>query len=148
MLNIFQQTGIKPRELDLLAGGPPCQGFTKARKNGHKDDARRHLTLEYLRLVIELQPKTFLMENVPIMAQKRGVEFINKIKEELEGSYNLFPHYYNSADYGVAQTVTVTAVPGCARPFPGPSPLPTTTVCVYVVTATRKKRAARQGQPP
>lgn len=101
---IKNKTGIVPGELDLLAGGPPCQGFTKARRDGHLDDERRHLTLEYLRLVLEMKPRAFLMENVPIMAQKRGLVFISKINEELKDSYRLYPHYYNSADYGVAQT--------------------------------------------
>lgn len=54
------------REIDLVAGGPPCQGFSHM---GTRDvlDPRNTLVNEFVRLVLELRPKAFLMENVPGM---------------------------------------------------------------------------------
>lgn len=89
-------------ELDLLAGGPPCQGFSKQKRGAHKGDDRNRLVLEFARLVEELSPRFFLLENVAMFGQKRGREFVRRIRAMTR--YHLFPHFYNSADYGLAQT--------------------------------------------
>jgi len=60
--------GIKPRELDVLDGSPPCQGFSTAGKRKF-DDPRNSLFKEYARLLKELQPKVFVMENVTGMVK-------------------------------------------------------------------------------
>ena len=60
--------GIKRGQLDLLAGCPPCQGFSAmTTRNGHRkvDDPRKALVREYRRLALGLRPKSILMENVP-----------------------------------------------------------------------------------
>lgn len=65
---IMRGCGLKPGDLDVLAGCPPCQGFsTMTRKNkpSHAKDERNDLVFEMLRLVRELRPKTVLLENVP-----------------------------------------------------------------------------------
>ena len=61
---ILKPLGLKPGDLDLVVGGPPCQGFSTA---GKRDiaDPRNTLVFEFARLVCEMQPKTFMMENVP-----------------------------------------------------------------------------------
>lgn len=56
--------GIKPGELDLLTGGPPCQSFSTAGRRGTVQDPRGTLLWQFLRLVEALQPRFFLMENV------------------------------------------------------------------------------------
>jgi len=60
--------GIKKGELDILDGSPPCQGFSTAGKRKW-DDPRNSLFKEYARLVKELQPKVFVMENVTGMVK-------------------------------------------------------------------------------
>jgi DNA (cytosine-5)-methyltransferase 1 len=60
--------GIKEGELDVLDGSPPCQGFSTAGKR-KVYDTRNDLVLEYIRLVDELQPKVFVMENVSGMVK-------------------------------------------------------------------------------
>ena len=90
-------------ELDVLAGGPPCQGFSKQKRGAHRGDDRNRLVLEFARLVDELSPRFFLLENVAMFGQKRGRQFVSRIKQVLD-RYRLFPHFYNSADYGLAQT--------------------------------------------
>lgn len=59
-----EELGLAPGELDLLAGGPPCQAFSTAGKRASVEDPRGTLLWDYLRFVAEFQPKFFLMENV------------------------------------------------------------------------------------
>lgn len=89
--------------LDLFAGGPPCQGFSKQKRGAHLGDDRNNLIYEYVRLVRETNPRFFLLENVDQLGQKRGKGFVSHIQDELT-DYVLVPHFYNTADYGLAQT--------------------------------------------
>lgn len=59
--------GLKVGEVDAIMGGPPCQGFSTI---GKRDvmDPRNSLVFEFARLILEIRPKTFVMENVPGMA--------------------------------------------------------------------------------
>lgn len=60
--------GIKSGKLDVLDGSPPCQGFSTAGKRKY-DDPRNSLFKEYARLLAELQPRVFIMENVTGMVK-------------------------------------------------------------------------------
>jgi len=60
--------GIRPGELDVFDGSPPCQGFSTAGKRKF-DDPRNSLFREFARLLRELQPKAFVMENVTGMVK-------------------------------------------------------------------------------
>lgn len=62
--DVLKATGLKPGEIDLLVGGPPCQSFSTAGKRGTVQDPRGTLLWQYLRFVEHIQPKFFLMENV------------------------------------------------------------------------------------
>jgi DNA (cytosine-5)-methyltransferase 1 len=96
--------GLVPgRELDLFAGGPPCQGFSKQKRGAHLGDARNELIREYLRLATELRPRGFLLENVAMFAQIRGRKLLEELEAKLE-DYTLTGHFYVAADYGTAQT--------------------------------------------
>ncbi len=101
---LAKRFGLKIGELDLFAGGPPCQGFSKQKRGAHEGDSRNDLVMDYCRLVEELLPKTFLFENVAIFGQKRGEEYLKKIFARLMSEYDFFPNFYNSADFGVPQT--------------------------------------------
>lgn len=61
---IMEKLGVKPGEIDCVVGGPPCQGFSVA---GKRDimDPRNSLVFEFAEKILEIQPKTFVMENVP-----------------------------------------------------------------------------------
>lgn len=61
---VLETTGLKPGEIDVLAGGPPCQSFSTVGKRGTVEDPRGTLLWQYLRFVEALKPKFFLMENV------------------------------------------------------------------------------------
>lgn len=98
--------GISPRELDLLTGGPPCQGFSKnvPRKNRYLDDPKNLLVKSFLDYCEALQPKMVLMENVAEIKngfeEAYSQEIITRLKEE---GYTITAVVLNSADYGVPQ---------------------------------------------
>lgn len=108
LLDVRQLSGEQVKEIagtdgiDLLAGGPPCQGFSKQKRGAHLGDDRNALVGEFLRLVNELRPRAFLLENVAIMAQVRGRHLVQRFHSLVD--YNLVGHFYTAADYGVAQT--------------------------------------------
>lgn len=99
---LLERAGLTDR-LDLLSGGPPCQGFSKQRRGAHLLlDERNRLVLEYARLVKETNTRAFLFENVEIFGQKRGEELIQEIREELS-SYTIFTYFVCSSNFGLAQ---------------------------------------------
>jgi DNA (cytosine-5)-methyltransferase 1 len=99
---------IKPGELDLLLGGPPCQGFSTHRiKDAGASDPRNKLLMRYFDFVRELRPKAFLVENVPGLLWKRHEDHLNKFMA-LAKKYNYkvignAPIVLNAKDYGVPQ---------------------------------------------
>lgn len=88
--DILDALGLKQGDLDLVAGGPPCQGFSRAGKQ-EITDPRNNLVYEYARLIVELQPKTFIMEEVPDIVNffdPEGVPVLDKFCLLLEdGGY-------------------------------------------------------------
>jgi DNA (cytosine-5)-methyltransferase 1 len=74
-------------DIDLLAGGPPCQAFSVFGNRLGIEDARGQLVFEYLRLVDELKPKTFIMENV------RGLMSMSIIPNSTDNS-KVDPEYF------------------------------------------------------
>jgi DNA (cytosine-5)-methyltransferase 1 len=112
--------------VDLLAGGPPCQGFSKQRRGAHLGDERNALVLEFLRLVEEGEPRAFLLENVPQLAQVRGSHLVDHF--HALSNYRLSGQFYVAADYGVAQVRERFVMVGLRADVEGPfaSPSPTT----------------------
>lgn len=102
--SILEATGLKRGELDLLAGCPPCQGFSRMRtlnRGKASDDPRNDLVRQYLRLVEELLPRALLMENVPGLAHdERYAELVKRV-EEL--GYRVSDEVHDAADFGVPQ---------------------------------------------
>lgn len=91
------------REIDLMAGGPPCQGFS-IQRIGPDHDSRNSLVLEFALLVKELHPRMFLMENVPGLLGKRGSELLQAFLDRMAGAgYDVEAQVVNAADYGVPQ---------------------------------------------
>lgn len=72
-----------PLEVDLIAGGPPCQGFSHIGKR-QIDDPRNSLVFEYLRIIREIKPKYFIFENVPGISTGNHRQFLTELIAELE----------------------------------------------------------------
>ncbi len=93
-------------EIDVVVGGPPCQGFSMAGRRNPKDQ-RNALVWEFLRIVKELRPKVFLMENVKGLASARTPEGENvplKIKEVCEKmDYQVTWNIIDASKHGVPQ---------------------------------------------
>lgn len=68
--SVFGANGFNTK-IDLIMGGSPCQGFSRAGKNLNFDDPRSKLFFEFVRLVEELKPKYFLLENVKMTKEHR-----------------------------------------------------------------------------
>lgn len=96
--------GIGKGELDVLDGSPPCQGFSTAGKRKF-DDPRNSLFKEYARLLNELQPKCFVMENVTGMV--KGVmkqAYLQIIKTLRECGYKAKGEVLNAMYFNVPQS--------------------------------------------
>ncbi len=98
---LLKELGL--RELDVLSGGPPCQGFSKQKRGAHlNEDGRNDLVKEYARLIDEVGPKAFIFENVQIFGQKRGRELIEYVQERLM-NYDIHRFFVYASDFGLAQ---------------------------------------------
>jgi len=75
---LLRRIGKKPGELDLLAGGPPCQGFS-VQRIGADEDGRNDVLIRYFELIKEVMPKYFILENVKGLAGKRGRQFLQLV---------------------------------------------------------------------
>ncbi|MGV9001601.1 MAG: DNA cytosine methyltransferase [Candidatus Saccharimonadaceae bacterium] len=98
-----EELGLKPGELDLLAGCPPCQGYSTigTRNRGQRNDPRNELIYEVLRFAIAFQPKTIMMENVPALDKD---ERLQKLVKELESIGYIIDHkVLKMSHYGVPQ---------------------------------------------
>ncbi|CAI0953241.1 DNA cytosine methyltransferase [Serratia liquefaciens] len=97
---------LKEKELDLIIGGPPCQGFSSHRiKNAGVNDPRNELLIRYYDFVKIFQPKMFLVENVPGLLWEKHKDYLNNFKRLAANSgYNILgPLKLNAKDYGVPQ---------------------------------------------
>lgn len=112
---ILKAGGLAEGDADLLAGGPPCQPFSKSGYWAHGDARRlddpRASTLEaYLRVLRDAKPKTFLLENVSGLAYRHKDEglslllkTVDKINKTVGTSYSLSCSLLRSAEYGIPQ---------------------------------------------
>lgn len=89
-------------EVELVCGGPPCQGFSMANRQRLIDDPRNKLYKEFLSFLSMMRPKFFVMENVKGMLKKID-EIENDIKLSLGSEYNISHVLLNAKNYGVPQ---------------------------------------------
>lgn len=97
--------GIGKRDIDVVVGGAPCQGFSLIGKRA-LDDSRNQLVHHYVRVVLELQPKYFVFENVKGLTVGKHRRFLQEIIEAFQAAgYDVEAAYrvLNAADYGVPQ---------------------------------------------
>lgn len=102
---IRRRTGIGHRQVDVVFGGAPCQGFSLI---GHRalDDPRNSLVRDFLRIVTELEASYFVFENVKGLTVGTHRRFLEELIEEFEraGYRTQLPwKVLDAADYGVPQ---------------------------------------------
>lgn len=103
---LMAKLGIAPGELDLVAGGPPCQGFSKnvPRRHRFMDDPNNLLIRTYLDYCVALKPRMVLMENVAEMRNGFSSRFSDEILATLErAGYAVTHATLNAAEFGVPQ---------------------------------------------
>lgn len=101
---LMRALGLRRGELDLLAGCPPCQGFSRLpTRNGatSESDERNDLVFEFLRFVRALRPKAVMFENVPGLMRDRRFEQVRAELAEL--GYGVEATVLDAHDFGVAQ---------------------------------------------
>jgi DNA (cytosine-5)-methyltransferase 1 len=102
--SLLDAFGLKPGELDLLAGCPPCQGFSAMKTlNGAvvQDEPGNELIFEYLRFVRVCRPKALMLENVPALFRDARFEKFRGALESL--GYEVNADVLDAAAYGVPQ---------------------------------------------
>lgn len=77
-------------EIDVVIGGPPCQGFSNAnRQKNHAISQNNMLVKQYLRAILELKPKAFVMENVSMLRSEVHRFYMEKADEEVIKKYDI-----------------------------------------------------------
>lgn len=128
-------TKFAPKELDkllgsepvdVIVGGPPCQGFSKARQVGGSNsgerlvyDPRRDLYREFLKYVTYYQPSVFVMENVPGIRTAAGGAFFTAVQvDSRELGYRVIPYEALAWRFGVPQKRIRQLIVGTRRELP------------------------------
>lgn len=106
----MEYCGVRPGEIKVFIGGPPCQGFSTANEKRSVYDERNQLPLRYLYYAKVAQPEYVLIENVPgllSLGKKKGDDegpFVKWIREAFDDAgYDMEYAVHNAADYGVPQ---------------------------------------------
>lgn len=127
--NIIPQIKNLNNKIDVIIGGPPCQGFSMAgarirTKNSFLDDPRNYLFRNYFNVVQTVEPDFFVMENVPGMLSMKNGQIIEEIERIFSdednfhnGKYYVYKKVLNAYDYGVPQTRHRLIIIGSKKPF-------------------------------
>lgn len=100
---LVANSGLKCADIELIIGGPPCQGFSTV-GNRREDDPRNRLFYQFVRILNEIKPRAFVMENVTgLLTMQKGKVKETILQEFLNLGYNVKYKILNSEDYGVPQ---------------------------------------------
>lgn len=115
--DIRQRSKIGDREVDVVFGGPPCQGFSMMGKRAF-DDPRNQLVSHFMRLVKELNAKYFVMENVKGLTLGNHRQFLDEVIENFEeNGYHIINPYkvLDASHFGVPQHRERLFLIGCRQ---------------------------------
>ena len=118
----INSANLEPDSVDILMGGPPCQGFSTHRiNNAGVDDPRNALILQYFNYLKALKPRSFVVENVPGLLWPRHESYLSKFYSlAAEAGYEIFaPQVINAKDYGVPQNRKRVFILGFRNHAPG-----------------------------
>jgi DNA (cytosine-5)-methyltransferase 1 len=119
------------KDVDLIAGGPPCQGFSQigTRLGTHREysrdeeDPRNVLYVQFIRVVRDLQPKFVLMENVPGLLSHRDGLTVEEVRRDFKNAgYEVQTLMVDAADFGVPQHRRRAMFVGNRLGIPNPTP--------------------------
>ncbi|MCC7635764.1 DNA cytosine methyltransferase [Stenotrophomonas rhizophila] len=121
---------VEGKKVDLVIGGPPCQGFSIANRNGgDPKDPRNSLFMDFVRLGSALDPSVMIIENVPNLVKARtssGELVIDVIKKTMEAlGYYFYSNILLATDYGVPQIRRRLFCVASKRELDNPFPIPT-----------------------
>lgn len=135
LLNV---AGMKPGEIDVIVGGPPCQGYSVYNHKRGIDDPRAGLFKEYLRFVKEIMPRWIVMENVSGITSIAGGGIVREIQSGMRKlGYRVDMKLLKAEEFGVPQErrrvfFIATREEACPILFPtaayGPELIPFTTI--------------------
>lgn len=113
--------------IDVIVGGPPCQGFSAQRPAMARSDPRNELVFEFVRVVSAIEPRIFVMENVPGILSPRNTSVVAELQRRFYGcGYDVRHRVLDAVDFGVAQfrrrVFFVGTRIGTTSPFHFPSP--------------------------
>ena len=124
-LDLSKVYGEYVNKIDVVIGGPPCQGFSQKGKRKTINDERTFLFKHYVEVVKFVKPKYFVMENVPNLLTAEKGFFLNEIKGLFKGyGYSIRYGILNAADYGVPQNRRRAIIIGKYLATPPELPLP------------------------
>lgn len=118
----MEAAGIGSGDLDIVMGGPPCQGFSTHRINdAGVDDERNKLLIRYFKFVRALRPRLFVVENVPGLLWPRHASYLKQfLKQAQKSNYHVFdPVVLNARDFGVPQNRKRVFIIGVAKELAG-----------------------------
>lgn len=143
---LLTQVGLAKGQLDILVGGPPCQGFSTASSRRSATDQRSKLMWEFVRMVKEIQPRYFVIENV------RGIlsfkDFFRLLLKTLEKcGYVVRFNLLDCASYGVPQRRLRVLIDG-ARSDLNVVPAYPAPTHFSPVQLGKKKKAGNNSIPP
>lgn len=105
-LDVIDITGLNKNSVDVILGGPPCQGFSSIRpfRSSNEDDPRNSLFEEYASYVNYFRPKIFVLENVVGLATHKGGDTLNIMQECFHQiGYETDWKIINCAHFGIPQ---------------------------------------------
>ncbi len=125
--DLLSVAGVKKGGVSLLYGGPPCQAFSVFGRRLGLKDARGTLIWEYARLVNEILPEAFILENVFGLKTLNEQTVLAKLEKKLAsgGRYTLSTHEYELAGFGVPQFRKRIFIIGNSKGVKVPSMVPT-----------------------
>lgn len=150
---VLSRTGLRPGELDVFDGSPPCQGFSSAGKREFTD-ARNQLFREYVRLLRGLRPRVMVMENVSGMVKGSMKLIFADILRELKASgYRVSARLLNAMYFGVPQSRERMIFIGVredlgidpSHPLPTSAPLTVKWAWMHPTDITREQGDALKG---
>ena len=133
LISVNEINNYFEKPIDIIIGGPPCQGFSTIGnrvssdpKKRYKPDSRNDLVLAYTRIVNALKPKFIVMENVKGILTTRGGKYLKTVLSKLQNAgYNVDYKLVNMADYGVPQIRERVIILGNSLGMPVIFPVPT-----------------------